>query len=151
MKAIIACDSQGGIGYKNQLPWNRISGDLPRFKALTKGNTVLMGRNTWESLPFKPLAGRINFVVSSQHLDLPPGAFQVSNIDPFVSVDNVWVIGGAQLIKTAWSHLHEIHLTKTFSKYTCDTFIDLLQLNKDFTIDQSREHEDHFYIIYKRK
>ncbi len=53
MKLIIACDPNGGIGYENRLPWSNIQGDLPRFKRLTEGQTVIMGRNTWDSLPKK--------------------------------------------------------------------------------------------------
>ena len=54
MKLILACDPNGGIGYQNTLPWTNIRGDLPRFKALTDNGVVVMGRNTWESLPKKP-------------------------------------------------------------------------------------------------
>jgi dihydrofolate reductase len=55
MKLIVACDPKGGIGYNNKLPWSKIEGDLPRFKELTTGKVILMGRNTWDSLPKKPL------------------------------------------------------------------------------------------------
>ena len=65
MKAILACDTHGGIGYKNKLPWKNLQGDLPRFKALTTGQPIVMGKNTWDSLPFKPLPNRLNIVVSS--------------------------------------------------------------------------------------
>lgn len=44
MKLIIACDPKGGIGYQNKLPWDKLQGDLPRFKELTTGKIVLMGR-----------------------------------------------------------------------------------------------------------
>ena len=50
MKLIIACDPKGGIGYNGKLPWTNLQGDLPRFKALTSNQVVLMGRKTWESL-----------------------------------------------------------------------------------------------------
>jgi dihydrofolate reductase len=55
MKLSIAADPNGGIGYKNRLPWIKLQGDLPRFKYLTDNQTVIMGRNTWDSLPIKPL------------------------------------------------------------------------------------------------
>ena len=60
---IVAIDDHNAIGRRNDIPWH-LSGDLKRFKALTMGHTVIMGRNTWDSLPFKPLKGRRNIVVS---------------------------------------------------------------------------------------
>ena len=65
MKAIIACDPNGGIGYKNKLPWINIQGDLPRFKKLTNGQVIVMGRNTWDSLQKKPLTQRFNFIITT--------------------------------------------------------------------------------------
>lgn len=151
MKLIVACDPNGGIGYNNKLPWTNIQGDLPRFKNLTQGQVVVMGRNTWESLPKKPLLGRLNFIVTSQQLHLPFGAFQVSNLNHFSEYKNAWLIGGAQLINSNWHMVDEIHLTKTFTKYTCDTFIDLLKLEKDFMCWQKEDFADHSYEIWKRK
>ena len=131
MKLIIACDPKGGIGYENKLPWSKIEGDLPRFKELTTGKVVFMGRNTYESLPVKPLPHRINIVVTSKVID------GVRTI-PRISVRNnmfykdAWMIGGAHLVNTNWWCIDEIHLTKTFTEYTCDRFIDLLHLEKTF-------------------
>ena len=69
MKLIVACDPKGGIGYNNKLPWSNIQGDLPRFKNLTQGQIIVMGRNTWDSLPKKPLPNRFNVVVTSKSID----------------------------------------------------------------------------------
>jgi dihydrofolate reductase len=151
MKLIIACDPKGGIGNQGGLPWNKIEGDLPRFKNLTQGQVVVMGRNTWKSLPKKPLMGRLNFIVSSQLMELPFGAIQVSNLNQFGEFKNAWLIGGAQLINSAWHLVDEIHLTKTFTEYTCDTFIDLLYLEQNYTCWFSENQTDHVYQIWKRK
>lgn len=151
MKLVIACDPKGGIGNQGGLPWNKIEGDLPRFKNLTQGQVVVMGRNTWESLPKKPLMGRLNFIVSSQLMELPFGAIQVSNLNHFSEFKNAWLIGGAQLINSAWHLVDEIHLTKTFTEYTCDTFIDLLYLEQNYTCWFSENQTDHVYQIWKRK
>ena len=62
MNLILACDPNGGIGYKNALPWKNINGDLARFKKLTTNQIVVMGRLTYESLPIKPLPNRLNSV-----------------------------------------------------------------------------------------
>jgi dihydrofolate reductase len=150
MQAIIACDPKGGIGYQNKLPWDKIQGDLPRFKKLTSGKVVVMGRHTWESLPIKPLSNRLNFVLSSTQLELPKGAFCISNIDQLNGF-NGCIIGGAKLIQSAWDKINEIHLTKTFAEYTCDTFIDIVKLQYDFEMVSEEIFADHVYQIWKRR
>ena len=153
MKLIIACDPDGGIGYQNRLPWTNIRGDLPRFKRLTDGQNVIMGRNTWDSLPKKPLPGRLNFVVSSSELEaehhnvirVPDIKFNQPDDEEF------WIIGGAKLVETSWKNIDEIHLTKVYDHYTCDTFIDLLYIESNFTRTWSEIFPDHAYEIWKRK
>jgi dihydrofolate reductase len=153
MKLIIATDPNGGIGYQNRFPWTNIQGDLPRFKRLTDGQNVIMGRNTWDSLPKKPLPGRLNFVVSSSELEaehhnvirVPDIKFNQPDDEEF------WIIGGAKLIETSWKNIDEIHLTKVYDHYTCDTFIDLLYVEHNFTRTWSEIFPDHAYEIWKRK
>ena len=151
MRVVIACDPKGGIGYENRLPWSKIQGDLPRFKRLTDGQIVVMGRNTWDSLPKQPLLGRLNFIVTSKDTVLPIGAIAITNLNHFTEFKNAWLIGGAMLINTSWHMIDEVHLTKTFTEYTCDTFIDLLYLAQNYTCWFSENHEDHVYQIWKRK
>ena len=67
IELIWAQDQQGGIGKNRKLPWH-ISEDLQNFKKITSGYPIVMGRKTWESLPFKPLPNRHNIVLSSQLL-----------------------------------------------------------------------------------
>ena len=153
MKLILACDPNGGIGYQNKLPWTNIRGDLPRFKRLTDGKNVIMGRNTWDSLPKKPLPGRLNFVVSSSELEaehhnvirVPDMEFNQPNDVEF------WIIGGAKLVETSWKNINEIHLTKVYDHYTCDTFIDLLYEECNFVRTYSEMFSDHTYEIWKKK
>ena len=146
MKLIVACDPKGGIGYNNTLPWSKIEGDLPRFKALTQGQNIVMGRNTWESLPKKPLPNRTNYVLSSKAVGQ---AVTVSAID--LIPDDSWIIGGAKVIETCWSLIDEIRLSRTFTEYTCDTFINLVKLEEDFVCWFKENLSDHSYEIWKRK
>jgi dihydrofolate reductase len=146
MKLIVACDPKGGIGYNNKLPWSKIEGDLPRFKELTQGQNIVMGRNTWESLPKKPLPNRTNYVLSSKAVGQ---AVTVSAID--LIPDDSWIIGGAKVIETCWSLIDEIHLSRTFTEYTCDTFINLVKLEEDFVCWFKEDLSDHSYEIWKRK
>jgi dihydrofolate reductase len=152
MKLILACDPNGGIGYQNTLPWSNIQGDLPRFKRLTEGQTVIMGRNTWDSLPKKPLPNRINFVVSSSPLEAEHHnvhrAYSINPTDP--DTFPYWIIGGAKLIESCWEVISEIHLTRVYDHYTCDTFIDLLYIEHNFTRTWSEIFPDHAYEIWKR-
>ena len=60
---VVAIADNGVIGKDGAIPWH-ISDDLKRFKALTMGHTIVMGRKTWDSLPKKPLPGRVNVVVT---------------------------------------------------------------------------------------
>lgn len=150
MKLIVACDPKGGIGYENKLPWSKIEGDLPRFKELTTGKNVVMGKRTWESLPKKPLPNRHNYVLSKTSIQ---GAITLSDISLLSNTagNEAWIIGGGNTISQCWSMIDEIHLTKTFTEYTCDTFINLLQLENDFTCWFKEQHNDHTYEIWKRK
>ena len=148
MKLIVACDPNGGIGYQNTLPWSNIQGDLPRFKRLTEGQLVVMGRNTWDSLPKKPLPNRINIVVTSR----PFVEHGVATINKLLNYsDSYWLIGGASLVEQSWSFINEIHLTKVYDHYTCDTFIDLLYREHNYVRTYSEMFPDHTYEIWKRK
>lgn len=153
MKLIIACDPEGGIGYQNKLPWSNIQGDLPRFKRLTEGHFVIMGRNTWDSLPKKPLPKRVNFVISSSPLEAEyENVFVVPNLD-FYRPENqeFWIIGGAKLVDSCWKDINEVHLTRVYDHYTCDTFIDLIYLEANYARTYSEVFPDHKYEIWKRK
>ncbi len=150
MKLIVACDPNGGIGYQNKLPWSNIQGDLPRFKRLTDDCIIVMGRKTWESLPKKPLPNRTNLIITSKLMtNLPDDAFTTMTIDDIT--DDAWIIGGAQLINSSWHKIHEVHLTRVYDHYTCDTFIDLVYLEANFTRTWSEVFPDHRYEIWKRK
>jgi dihydrofolate reductase len=99
---IWAQSTSGVIGRDGTIPW-RLPEDQARFKELTIGHTVVMGRLTWESLPAKvrPLPGRRN-VVLTRHADyMADGATVVSTLTQALSDDEIWVIGGEQLYALA--------------------------------------------------
>jgi len=147
MKLIIAFDPKGGIGYNGGLPWTNLQGDLPRFKELTTGKIVLMGRNTWDSLPKKPLPNRTNWVKTSRPVD---GITNPDN-DQLAKEREVWLIGGAKMIESYWDFINEIHASRTSAEYTCDTFIDLARLENEFVCHSTEQCADHTYEIWKRK
>jgi dihydrofolate reductase len=94
----------------------KIQGDLPRFKRLTDGGVVVMGRNTWESLPKKPLPNRVNVIISKT-MNQIDDAIVLPNIGRLKDAHEVWVIGGSSLIKSVWNDIHEIHLTLVLAEY----------------------------------
>jgi len=109
-----------------------------------------MGRNTWESLPKKPLPNRINVVVTTKPIDLPSDVIAVTNVYQFINYPDAWIIGGAKLIQTSWSFLDTIHLTRTFTKYNCDTFIDLVKLDREYKLTYKEVFSDHTYEIWTK-
>ncbi|OBF97200.1 dihydrofolate reductase [Mycobacterium sp. 852002-51152_SCH6134967] len=99
---IWAQSSSGVIGRGGGIPW-RLPEDQARFKELTMGHTVVMGRLTWESLPAKvrPLPGRRNVVLTHRRDYAAEGADVVASLDEALTDDPVWVIGGAQIYLAA--------------------------------------------------
>lgn len=152
MKLIIACDPKGGIGYNNKLPWSKIEGDLPRFKSLTMNKVVIMGRNTWDSLPKKPLPNRTNYVFTSRSQDINvKDAYAINSLSILKHFNkNACIIGGAKVIESCWDRITEVHLTRVVTEYTCDTFIDLVKLEKEFMCWFKEDHTDHSYEIWRR-
>ena len=110
---IWAQDLNGGIGKNGKLPWH-IPEDLDNFKKITQGSTIIMGRKTWDSLPFKPLPKRRNIVISSKH---------ISQSEHYQSIDlcikqlnkdglkKVFIIGGAKIYKEFIQKADELHIT----------------------------------------
>lgn len=96
----------------------------------------------------KPLPNRINIVVTSRPFE-HEGVTCVSDI--IDHTDFYWLIGGAKLIEQSWSYINEIHLTKVYDHYTCDTFIDLLYIEHNFNRTYSEVFPDHRYEIWKKK
>jgi dihydrofolate reductase len=99
---IWAQSTSGVIGRDGAIPW-RLPEDQARFKELTSGHTVVMGRLTWESLParVRPLPGRVNIVLSRQadyHCD---SATVVRTLDEALTDDETWVMGGEQIYALA--------------------------------------------------
>ena len=99
MRVIWAQSTSGVIGRDNGIPW-RLPEDQARFKELTMGQTVVMGRLTWESLPaaVRPLPGRRNVVISRDPEYRADGADVVTELP---AERDIWVIGGAQLYALA--------------------------------------------------
>jgi dihydrofolate reductase len=99
---IWAQSASGVIGRAGNIPW-QLPEDMSRFRNLTMGHTVVMGRRTWESLParVRPLPGRRNVVLTRQTDYMAPGADVVRSLDDALGQGNAWVIGGAEIYALA--------------------------------------------------
>lgn len=132
-------DAMGGIGKKGELPWPHMTEDMKSFMNLTTEHAphsaVVMGRKTWESLPsrHRPLKDRVNIIISTTMEQAPNGEYRVVNsLENAIKLANklnmykVWVMGGAQVYKTAMEsdiRFEKLFITKfTHEDKECDAF-----------------------------
>ena len=118
---VVAAAENGVIGKDGKIPWH-ISEDLKRFKALTMGHTVVMGRKTWDSLPRKPLPGRVNVVVTRQKDWHAEGAIAASSLGAATAGTSgtVMIIGGAEIYERALPMATRIELTEVHQAFDGD-------------------------------
>lgn len=124
---IVAVSENGVIGRGGRLPW-KLPADMARFKALTMGHPIIMGRRTYESIG-RPLPGRRNIVLSSQP-DFSPAGVEVvgtweAALDRVQGDGEVFVIGGAALYRKALPDADRLYLTLVEGKVEGDTFFDI--------------------------
>ena len=126
---VVAMDERNAIGRAGGLPW-RLPEDLKRFKALTLGKPVVMGRRTWDSIG-KPLPGRHNLVVTRQRGLSLDGATVVGSLeqafDAAGEVPEVCVIGGAEVYRAALPITNVLHVTRVHATLEADTFFPPLE------------------------
>lgn len=147
------------IGRANQLPW-RLSADLKHFKLLTLGKPILMGRNTWESLP-GPLPGRPHYVVTRDRSYQAVGCTILHSIDEAMFVlseaPEVMVVGGADIYGQMLPHAEKLYLTLVHTEVTGDTYFpefDLSLWKEIAREDHSADEKNQFpysFITFHRK
>ncbi|MGV8996730.1 MAG: dihydrofolate reductase [Parvibaculaceae bacterium] len=130
LSLFIAIAENGVIGKDNAMPW-RLSEDLKYLKRMTMGKPIIMGRKTWESFPKRPLPGRPNLVVTRDKGYIAEGAEIFPSTDEAVaranvlarelSVDEVMVLGGAQIYQALLAQATRIYLTEVHARPEGDT------------------------------
>jgi dihydrofolate reductase len=131
---IVAMDESGGIGKHNQLPW-RLPSDMKRFKRLTMGHYIIMGRKTYESIG-KPLPGRSMIVVTHQEGYVPTGCIVMNSLSEAIKLaeDNneneLFIIGGGEIFNQAIGLADKIYMTTIHAHTDADVFFPKLQLNR---------------------
>ena len=137
IRAILAHDAYWGIGKDGDLPWPKNVDDLAWFKESTQGGVVVMGRKTWESLPKKPLPGRKNVVVSNtmklqNDVEVVQTDIYKSRLATINYTENIWIIGGAQLVESCLPAIDELWLNDVGNDYECDTFLPKRKITEQF-------------------
>jgi dihydrofolate reductase len=123
---VLAMASNGVIGDKGGIPW-RIPEDMKRFRALTMGNPIIMGRKTWDSFPKKPLPGRTNIVITRNTGWRAEGAVTVHSLDEALALAQseapaeIAIIGGVEVYRAALPLADRIHLTEVHLNAEGDT------------------------------
>ncbi len=157
MKLIVAVDQNWGIGYENNL-LTRISADLKRFKALTMGHPVLLGRKTLETFPGgRPLPGRENFILSASTDYAVEGATVLHSLEEACSrcPNDTFVIGGESVYRAMLNYCDTAYVTKIHATFPHDSSIPNLDKLPEW---QAAEEEaplteggqTFHYVTYKR-
>jgi dihydrofolate reductase len=122
---IVATDLNNGIGYNNGL-LAHLPGDLKRFRKITMGHSLIMGKKTWESLPNKPLAGRKNIVLTDNELDCFDCAETARSVEEALDLcepgKEIFIIGGGSVYRQFMPLADRLMVTHIHAEFTADTF-----------------------------
>jgi dihydrofolate reductase len=125
---VLAMSDNGVIGDRGALPW-RIPDDMKRFKRLTLGKPIVMGRKTWDSFPKKPLPGRTNIVVTRDRSWRGEGAVVAHSFEEALTKarsenpSEISVVGGAEIYKAALPLADRVELTEVHITVAGDTHL----------------------------
>jgi dihydrofolate reductase len=156
---VVAASTNNVIGVHGELPW-RISDDLKRFKQLTMGKPIVMGRLTWESIG-RPLPGRQNIVITRQMGFSADGVDVVASPAAALAVsgdaEEIMIIGGGQIYDLFLPKAGRLHLTRVHTEIDGDAFFPAID-NNDWELVDSESYEagevnefDFDFMTYERK
>ncbi|MDP5199257.1 dihydrofolate reductase [Flavobacterium sp. DG2-3] len=146
---IAAAAENNALGKNNELVWH-LPNDFKRFKSLTTGHHIIMGRKTFESFP-KPLPDRVHVVISRQENYKPEGCIVVDSIEKAIAIcpenDDSYIIGGGEIYNLGLPFTDIIELTKVHHSFDADAFFP--KINKsEWVLVESEENfkdEKHLY------
>lgn len=157
---IVAVSEDWGIGRDNELLWH-IPEDLKRFKKMTLGNAVIMGKKTWESLPKRPLPGRKNIVLTDNPHECIDCSITAYSIEDALSKcekgEEIFIIGGGSIYRQFMPITDRLYVTHVHKKAVADIYfpeIDPAQwdaIEKEEHNVRAGELIPYTYIIYNRK
>ena len=142
---IVAAAENNAIGKNNNLIWN-LPNDLKRFKKLTSGHSIIMGRKTFDSFPGL-LPNRRHIIISNKLKDsFQENVIVVNNIDDALKAaeddENPFIIGGGQIYKLAMDFSNKIELTRVHEKFEADTFFPEIDETKWKLINSEKQETD---------
>ena len=157
---IVAVSEDWGIGKDNELLWH-ISEDLKRFKSLTFGNTIIMGKRTWESLPRRPLPGRKNIVLTDKEDEIIENSVTAYSIEDALGKceknEEIFIIGGGSIYRQFMPVADRLYITHVHKKAPADIYFPEIDL-KIWEITEKEEFKTegensipYTYTIYERK
>jgi dihydrofolate reductase len=122
---IVAIAEDNAIGKNNELLY-RIPGDMKRFKKITSGHTIVMGKRTYFSLPKRPLPDRTNIVISDDKNDRFEGCIMAYSIEDAIEKcndrDENFIIGGGIIYRAFFPFTNKLYLTRIHKYFEADTF-----------------------------
>jgi dihydrofolate reductase len=156
---IVAIAENNAIGKDNQLLWH-LSDDLKRFKRLTTGHAVIMGRNTFLSLPKGALPNRRNIVITDQPEESFEGCEMAHSIEEALELagdsDECFVMGGGMVYRQLLPVAGRIYLTKVHQSFDADTFFpeinfaEWTEMESEFVGAGGKNEFPHTFVIYNR-
>lgn len=128
---IAAVAENNALGQNNDLLWH-LPNDFKRFKQITSGHTIIMGRKTFESFP-KPLPNRTHIVISRQEKNLPEGCILVKDIEKAIAFcptnEDIFIIGGGEIYKQSILMADKLDITRVHHSFEADVFFPEIDLN----------------------
>ena len=157
---IAAASENNALGKDNQLVWH-LPDDFKRFKTLTSGHYIIMGRKTFESFP-KPLPNRTHIIITRQaDYRVPEGCIVVSGLQEAIAIcpknEEVFIIGGGEIYKQSIAIADKVELTRVHTSVEADTFfpeIDAKQwelVYEEFHAKDDRHDYDFTFLTYVRR
>lgn len=150
---LAAVANDGVLGFNGGIPWHYPE-DIKRFKAITIGFPVIMGRKTWESLPIKPLPDRDNIVISNTYGNGYSRMVVYNNIEKVLynyrESEKIFIIGGSQIFNKYFEYADTLDITHINKDYPGDVYFPTIDTN-DWNIVSVRDSGDLTFKIYRRK
>jgi dihydrofolate reductase len=153
---IAAAAENNALGKNNELVWH-LPNDFKRFKSLTSGHHIIMGRKTFESFP-KPLPNRTHIVISRQENYNPEGCIVVKNIETALAAcpenEISFIIGGGEIYNLALPYTDKIELTRVHHSFEADAYFPEIDLDKwiltesEFHKKDDKHNYDYSYLTY---
>jgi dihydrofolate reductase len=156
---IAAAGENNELGKDNQIIWH-LPDDFKRFKALTSGHYIIMGRKTFESFP-KPLPNRTHIVITrNKNYNVPDGCFVIDSIEKAIAIcpknETIFIIGGGEIYKQSINMADCIELTRVHNTFDADAFFPTIDSTKWELVssqfhDKDEKHDHSFaFETYKK-